>query len=136
MKVFTITILLAFFAQFAFGAVQNPTAAKIQGAEEKAMMVTWAALLTGNTGAPVLNPTYRERIVQASGTFGGATVVMEGSNDGTNWVTLTDTAATPANISFTATGIKKILMTTKFIRPNVSGGAGAAIDINLLLVKP
>lgn len=136
MRIFTLTLLLAFFAQFAFAGTQAYSVAKIAGNDQRGLMVTWSALLTGNTGIPFESSTHVYRVVQASGTFGGATVIMQGSNDGTNWVTLNDVASTPAAVSFTSTGMAKILMSTKYIRPSVSGGSGAAIDINLLLLRP
>lgn len=95
-------------------------------------MVTWSPLATGDTGEPLQGTGLSDRSVQFTGTFGGATVVLEGSNDGTNWVTLTDPAGVA--LSFTAAGLKQILQITRYMRPNVSGGAGVAIICNLLAV--
>lgn len=114
-------------------AVQSFTSVKIKGAGEKASLITWADLLTGNTGDPVENPTHADRSVQVAGTFGAATVVIEGSNNGIDWVTLTDPAG--AALSFTVTGLKQILQATRYIRPSVSGGAAAAIDVDLLIIR-
>lgn len=63
------------------------------------------------------------RSVQFTGTFGtGGTILLEGSNDGTNYVTLTDPQGNA--ISKTAAGIEAIEETTVYIRPRVSAGDG------------
>lgn len=93
-----------------------------------AAVYTWAALATGDTGAPLKGPGFTDASYQVSGTFGGATVVIEGSNDGVTYGTLVD----PFNvaISFTAAaGPIQILPICLWIRPRVSGGANAAINI-------
>ena len=98
----------------------------------KSSIVTWSPLATGDTGEPLQGVGLSDRSVQFTGTFGGATVVLEGSNDGNNWVTLTDPAGVA--LSFTAAGLKQILQITRYMRPNVSDGAGVAIICNLLAV--
>jgi hypothetical protein len=119
-------------------AVSAFTSAKIKGFGEKASLITWSDIPTGNTGAAIQNPTHADRSVQVAGTFGGSTVIIQGSNNSTNgvdgdWVTLTDPAG--AALSFTSTGLKQILQVTKWVRPSVSGGAAAAIDVDLLMVR-
>lgn len=85
----------------------------------------WAVLANGDDGTP-LGPDwshYPDRSVQVTGTFGsGGTIVWEGSNDGTNWVTLN----TPAGvaISLTGAGLKQVLEGTLYARPRVTAGDG------------
>jgi hypothetical protein len=91
-------------------------------------------MLTGDVGSAVPNATFTDRSVQVTGTFGGATVTMQGSNDGgATWSTLNDAAGTP--LTFTAAGIKQVLEVSQFIRPSVSGGAAADLDVHLLMVS-
>lgn len=101
---------------------------------ERSSMAIWTAIPNGNTGAPILMSTFSDRSVQVSGTFGaGGTVLLEGSNDGTTYATLTDPAG--AAISFTAAGLKQVLHITKYMRPRVSAGDGTtAITVHLLIV--
>lgn len=66
----------------------------------------------------VSNPQGTDRSVQVTGTFGGGTVLIEGSNDGVTWFTLNDLSA--AALSFTANGLKQILELTRYIRPRAS----------------
>jgi hypothetical protein len=72
-------------------------------------------------------PEYANKSVQVVGTFGTATIIIQGSNDGTNWVTLSDPQGTA--ISKTAAFIEQILENTRFVRPLVSTGAGADLDV-------
>lgn len=65
--------------------------------------------------------------VQVSGTFGAATVVLQGSNDGVTYATLKDLQGT--NISFTAAGFAEFSSGAAFIKPSISGGTGDDIDI-------
>lgn len=98
----------------------------------KASLVTWPAMNTPDTGTPIQGVGLSDRCFQVTGTFGGSTVVLQGSNDGTNWVTLTDPAGIA--ISFTSTGLKQVLQITRYMRPSVSGGAAVAVDCTLLCV--
>lgn len=113
-------------------AVIPSTGLDLSGAIGKAAVATWTPLATSDTGSPVTNTSFSDRSVQVNGTFGGATCVIEGSNDGVNYITLTDTAG--AALSFTTAGLRQVLQVTRFIRPSVSGGAGVAINVNLLTV--
>lgn len=113
-------------------AVIASTHTDLSGAIGRASLFTWAALATSDTGTPVNSSAFADRSVQVNGTFGGSTVTIEGSNDGVNYTTLTDTAG--AALSFTVAGIRQILQITRYIRPLVTGGAAAAVNVNLLVV--
>lgn len=97
----------------------------------------WTPLTTSNdTGTPIHNrlAAYMDRTVQVTGTFGAAaTVVLEGSNDGVNYATLTDPAANA--ISFTAAGLKQVTEAVLTARPRlVSGGDGStSITVTVML---
>lgn len=66
---------------------------------------------------------WQDRTVQLFGTWDSATVVIQGSNDNTNWVTLRDPGGN--NLSFTSDGLKAILELPRWIRPSKSGGAAS-----------
>lgn len=95
-------------------------------------LVSWTPVATGDTGAPAENYSFSDRSVQVTGTFGGATCTIEGSNDGVNYSALTDTAGVA--LTFAAAGIKQVLQVTRYIRPSVAAGAGS-LTITLLNVK-
>lgn len=101
---------------------------------EDSHVITWAAMGNADTGVAIEMPGSSDRSVQFSGTFGTATVVLQGSNDGTNWVTLTDPQGNA--ISKTAASIEMIAELTRYIRPVTSGGGGGvSINVAVLLKK-
>lgn len=81
---------------------------------------TWALIPNGNQGDAHGGPYLTASFV-VTGTFGAAgSVVMQGSNDGTNWFALSPTALTAAGI-FAPLGAAEH---PKFIRPAVTAGDG------------
>jgi hypothetical protein len=95
-------------------------------------IATWAAETTaGNASisryAPLVSASTAS--VQVTGTFGGATVVLQGSNDGTNYVTIKDLTGT--DISLTSAGIREFSSGCAFFKPSISGGTGDSLTITL-----
>jgi hypothetical protein len=94
--------------------------------------VQWTPLLNGDSGAPYSMAGFADRSVQVTGTFGaGGTVLIEGSNDGSTFVTLND----PQGVALSKTGaaLQEISQITRFIRPRVSAGDGTtSITVTLL----
>ena len=90
----------------------------------------WETLTTaGNAsiqGAP-LRVSGAFGAVQVTGTFGAATVTMQKSNDGVNYVALEDTAGDA--ISITSAGMAEFSTAAAYIRPQVSGGTGDDLDV-------
>ena len=95
------------------------------------VLSTWPALATNDDGVPVGLIGSGDRTFAAFGTFGGGTVTLQGSLDGTNWFTLRDPQG--ANVALTAAGIRSVLEAPSFIRPLVTGGSGVAITCQLLV---
>ena len=90
-----------------------------------ALVIEWTGLLLNDDGAWVLLGHYNDKSLHVYGTFGGATVTFEGSNEdapSSEAVGLTDPTQTA--ISFTAKGLKQVLENPLFIRPVVTGGDG------------
>lgn len=86
-------------------------------------LAVWTGLLNGDTGAPLILGIYGDVSVQISGTFGtGGSVTLQGSNDGTNWIALTDPQGNA--ITKTAASIEQFLERTRYIRPSVTAGDG------------
>ena len=95
-------------------------------------IATWATETTAGSAsitryAPLIS--LANASVQISGTFGGATVVLQGSNDGTTYATLKDLQGN--NLSFTAAGYAEFSSGAAFIKPSISGGAGDSLNINV-----
>lgn len=102
-------------------------------ANQRVGIFTWTPLAQGDDGSPCSLAQYADRSVQVAGTFGGATLRVEGSNDGTNWATLTD----PQGNELLITGAKIEMVTevTLYIRPVVVGGGGTTALTVALLFK-
>lgn len=93
-------------------------------------IATWAAENTaGNASITRYAPhvSLANASVQVSGTIGGATVVLQGSNDGTTYTTLKDLVGT--DLSFTAAGYAEFTSGAAFIKPSISGGTGDSINV-------
>ena len=69
-------------------------------------LYTWLLTSANADGAPVQANQWADRTFQATGTFGGATCAVEGSNDGVSWFTLSNAAGATA-ATFTAAGMKE-----------------------------
>jgi hypothetical protein len=69
--------------------------------------------------------------IQAVGTFGGASVALQGSNDGTNWVGLTDRSG--VTIALTAAGGSEFSTSFVYLRPLATGGTGDDLDVFISL---
>jgi hypothetical protein len=96
---------------------------------------TWTPLTTTNAdGAPIAYAGAGGRTVQVNGTLGaGGTLIVEGSNDGTNWYQLSDLGGTA--ISFTAAGLKGIREEPLYVRPRVTAGDGTTSLTAVLAVR-
>lgn len=86
-------------------------------------MITWTGLDLDDSGAPVELVDYADRTATITGTFGsGGSVTLQGSNDGTNWLSLTDPQGNA--ITKTAAAMEVLLETPRYIRPLVTAGDG------------
>lgn len=96
--------------------------------------ITWESVTTADhTGYGVAFLEYGDKSIQAvSASWGGATIIVEGSNDGgTTYAQLHDSAGNL--ISMTANGLVKIDEDVDLIRPRLSVvGVGADIDVYLV----
>lgn len=101
------------------------------GGTKDVYLATWTAMGNADTGTSVAMSGASDRSVQIEGTFGSATAVVQGSNDGTNWQPLTDPQGNA--ISKTAASIEQIAELTRFVRVSTSGGTGTNLNVNLLL---
>jgi hypothetical protein len=94
-------------------------------------VITWTPLTEADTATAVSFAASADRSVQVTGAFGAATVILEGSNDGTTFFPLNDPFGTA--ISFTAAGGAGVAEATRFVRPSASGGTGQSLTIRLFV---
>lgn len=97
----------------------------------KTFVANWVGLAAGDEGAPVQFAQYSDKSVQVAGTFDGATLVLEGSNNGTDWAVLTDAQGNPLNI--TSAKIELVAEATWYVRPRVSGGTAPSLNVHLFM---
>jgi len=108
-------------------ATVNPSVAFVGNDTVK---FSWALTNANGDGAPVgpNHADYADRNVQLVGTLGGATIVLQGSNDGgTTWYSLDDPQGN--DLSFTAAGGKAISEVPELTRPLLTGGAGSSVTV-------
>lgn len=91
---------------------------------QSGLVLTWGPVTNADTCAvsPYTAGLYVDRCVQVFGTFGSATMVINGSLDGTNFVGLTDPQGTA--ISKLAAAIEQIEEAVIYLQPAFSGGGG------------
>jgi hypothetical protein len=109
-----------------------PTFSKIRGPAGgiDAVLATWTPFAAaGDVGQPLQRVDLSDRSVQVAGTFAGATIVFEGSNDGANWFTLSSPSG--AALSFTAAGLMQVNMPVALVRPHVTLGSGASLAVTM-----
>ena len=114
-------------------ATRTSVITRISSWADDSHVISWSGLLNGDDGSPIEMPGHSIRSIQFTGTFGtGGTIQIEGSNDGTNYVVLTDPQGN--NVSKTAAGIEAVVEVTRYIRPRVTAGDGATdLTASLLL---
>ncbi len=95
---------------------------------ENKITVTWTTVTENDTFVAYTVPQYmRDISMHVSGTFGSATVVVKGANNGGAGVGLTNTADT--TISLTAEGMFSVLERPATIQPVASGGSSQSLTV-------
>lgn len=99
----------------------------------RAAAYRWTDYSTADTSTPikVQNMQGLAGAVQVTGTFGGATIALQVSNDGTNYATLKDSTGT--DITFTAAGMREFSTAALFIKPTSSGGTADNVTVTITL---
>lgn len=97
-------------------------------------MFTWALTTANSDGLPAQWIEWSDRTLTATGAFGGGTLTIQGSNDGSTWVTLSDAAG---GTDATATADKAITVVelTRYVRPNLTGSTAATVSVVLVARK-
>lgn len=80
----------------------------------------WEKLEAGQDGGSIPQVRTGSRVVQVFGTFGGATLLVEGSVDQENWFQLRDPTGLP--LRFTSPDGKAILESPPYLRARVLSG--------------
>jgi len=98
----------------------------------RSIEVKWETLTSADSGASAEVKGHPDRTVQVSGTPSGATITLQGSVDGTNFVTLTDNLGLDI-VFVNTTGLKVLAQAPRYMQITNSGGDGSTdIDITML----
>jgi len=114
-------------------ATVSPDFSPVYAQGQTIMRSVWADLATGDTVVQLGVPGQAAVAcaVQFSGSFGGATVKLQVSNDNSTYFDMKDLSGT----TISATAVKFFEFTTAgvYLRPAISGGTGDAVDVTLTL---
>lgn len=96
---------------------------EVIGPQAASPVVKWTNMATSDTGAPLVNwNQYPDKTVQVT----GGSADIEGSNDGVNWVTLTDVRGTSL-AGIEPTELYVIFENPLYIRPVAKAGATSVV---------
>jgi hypothetical protein len=114
----------------------TPTITEVKPYKEKTHIIAWASIANSDNGVAIEMPGSSLRSIQFGGTFGvGGTIVLEGSNDGVTYFTLTDPQGN--SISKTSASLEAVQELTRYVRPRVTAGDGTtALNATLLVRRP
>lgn len=94
------------------------------------MQVIWTPVANDDTCRAVSFPQYADKTVQVAGTFGGASIAVDGSIDGTNYAAMSDQGGT--TIAITSAGIKQVLQNALYVQPALTGGSESSVTISMI----
>jgi len=114
-------------------ATVSPEFSPVFAQGQTIMRSVWDNIATGDTivqlGVPGQDGV--AGAVQFSGTFGGATIKLQVSNDNSTYFDMKDLTGT--TISATAAGYFEFTTAGVYLRPAITGGAANAVDVTLTL---
>lgn len=122
-------------------ATITPTVSRDLGSRDgESLSFTYALLTASPDGYPLEHSEWADKCWHAFGTWGGATLTLQGSNDtaaailaGTaNWFTMANAAGGTAATQ-TADGGKNTIESPRWVRPNLTTpGVGAIVTVVLV----
>ena len=97
--------------------------------------VTWTGIVTGDTILPftLKDQSGTQASVQIGGTFGGATVALNSSNDNATYFAMKDRSAAGTALSATAAAIFEFQTSAIYVKPVVTAGAANSINVTMTL---
>ena len=109
-----------------------PTITSIGENGDDTIRIVWTPVTENDTCNPVYFPDHPIKSIQALGTFGSATVAVQGSNDGgTTFAALHSVGVTA--IAITSAGVNPIVENTEQIKPVMTGGSSQSLTLALVV---
>lgn len=114
-------------------ATITPTFNAVSARGDTAYQLLWSIMASADTitELPIGGKEFTRGAVQFSGTFGGATVKLQVSNDGTTYYDMKDVSG--ATVSVTAAGYFEFQTAGIYLRPSIAGGTGDAVTATVIL---
>lgn len=109
----------------------TPTITNPEDTNGRCRIISWTGIAEGDTCAAARLSQFADRTVQIEGTFGGATITIEGSLDTVNFHVLTDPQGNA--ISAGSAKLEAISELTYDVKPVITDGSGSDITVTLLL---
>lgn len=104
--------------------------AHLRGQSGYTILIEWDALGSTDTGEVIEYSDWPDKTVHATGTWGSATLTVEGSNDNSDWVTLTDVHGTA--MSYTDDFLATVAENPRYMRiATTGGGTTTAVTVKL-----
>ena len=98
--------------------------------ERGVLKMTWTAVTEADTmTASQEGSRYPDKVVTVTGTFGGATVLIKGSNDGVTYFTCHGQMGL---LSFTSDGGDVLIENYPYLQATHSGGTGETIAVTVM----
>ena len=95
------------------------------------LQTRWTTFAGVTTSIPISAPHLPDKTISAHGTWGSATLVVQGSDDGTNYFTLNDSRGEGNAVSLTADNIVTILENPRYIQVKTTGGTGTSLTVTI-----
>lgn len=113
-------------------AAIKPTLTTVGRKDGSCYMVAWLAVTEADTCVAMDFPDLADKSIHVSGTFGGATVTVLGSNN--DFATAGGALRGPDSValSMAVETVKQILENPKQIKPVAAGGTGQSLNIYIL----
>lgn len=91
---------------------------------------TWLLITESDEGNPILVPAHVDELsFQVSGTFGGGTFQLQGSNDGVNFSAIQDWSGT--TIASTDAKVWRVGNAPKYLKPKATAGSSSSVTATL-----
>ena len=117
-------------------AIVTPTVKDLSG-DGSVQLITWNLTTADHTGASIKSALYSDKTVvfQGAAAWGSATAAVEGGNDNSVFLALTDPQGNA--ISKTADGVEKIEENTAYLQPRLTTpGTAAAVTVSIVARRP
>lgn len=91
---------------------------------------SWLGITESDEGNMILIPAHVEELsFQVTGTFGGGTFQLQGSNDGVNFIVLQDWSGT--DIASTTAKVWRVGNSARFVKPKATAGSSSSVVATL-----